>query len=176
MLHKGGNIYAKEKKLKNNFIVVLYYSGCHRRNSAMEKSYQNNNRTVWRNNRIRFIRRRKSKEKMDATPSYPQGFHSSLFSFMPYHFVDRRVKLPKHMERFNNSTAYCSIFKENVERDSSILQQPKEGQYYHLAKGKSKEIQEGFYVEKDDYEKGLLILALQTGHDGPVKTALEVLP
>lgn len=113
---------------------------------------------------------------VNATPSFPEGFHSSLLRLDPYHRVNRHVRMPKHMENFLPDTVYCSIFKENVEKDSSILQQPKEGQYYMLEQGDSKEIQIGFYVDKDAYENGQVILTLPTGHDGPVKTALEVCP
>lgn len=112
---------------------------------------------------------------IDAVPSFPQGFHATyLLRLAPYHLVDKSIKMPKNVEQIHPDLAYCSVFEENVKRDSSILQQPKEGQYYHLAKGDTKKMQSGFYVDKDAYEKGQVILTLPTGHEGPVKTALEI--
>lgn len=96
---------------------------------------------------------------VDATPMAPMGFlPTAVLRLMPY-----------------GEVIYDSVFKENVEKDPSVLQQPKEGAYYQLPPGESKVIQCGYYVNEDDYKNGKVLLAITTGNDGPIKTALEII-
>ena len=113
-------------------------------------------------------------KNIDAKPLFSEGFHSSLFRLYPYVAKKSKVGKLSMMEHFNPEVIYSSVFRENVEKDISVLQREKEGYYYLLEKGKSKEIQVGFFVNKEAYEYGQVILTISTGRDGRPKTVLEL--
>lgn len=111
---------------------------------------------------------------LDAEPYFPEGFLSTCFRLIPYNEVDSSVKKIRNMDIFDPEVRYSSVFKENVEKDEGVLRYPKEGYYFQLEKGTSKEIQIGFWVEKENYEENKILVKLSTGNSGKPKNVFEL--
>ena len=111
-------------------------------------------------------------KNIDATLVEPSGFRTGMFRLIPYHLINKKIKMPK--KEVTPDAVYSSVFKKNVEEDNTILGQPKEGQYYQLEKGEVIEIQEGYFIDKEIYNNNEIILSIETGQEGMIKTVLEI--